>query len=206
MPTADKIDLFKLHKADYAAPKRPALVELDPVVYLAISGRGGPESEEFQARIGALYGMAYTVKMTRKFGGRQDYTICKLETRWWTGDDDPDLEGVPREDWRWTLMIRTPEFVEQGELDEAARKLTEKNKGACTDAVALETLAEGRCVQMLHVGPYENEPETVEAMRAFAAGEGLRFDGLHHEIYLSDPRRVAPERLKTILRRPVAQR
>jgi hypothetical protein len=100
-------------------------------------------------------------------------------------------------------LIRTPEFVRAAEIKKAAAVLLEKGKPADVKEVKLEPLAEGRCVQMLHVGPYDKEPETVSAMQAFAESKGLALHGLHHEIYISDPRRVPPERLKTILRHPV---
>jgi hypothetical protein len=209
MATTDKIDLFKLHKNEYVAPRQPALVTIKPAQYLAISGQGAPGGEAFTDRIGALYGAAYTIKMTRKFAGKQDYVIGKLECQWWvdgkSGECDGDaLDSVPPDSWRWRLLIRTPDFIGQPDLDEATAKLQEKGKGGAElGDVVLTTVAEGDCVQMLHVGPYEREPETVATMRAMAVAEGLTVHGRHHEIYLSDPRRVAPEKLRTILRLPV---
>lgn len=202
MKTPDKIDLYKLHKDDYVAPKKPVLVDLKPATYLAISGQGAPGGEAFTAAIGALYGMAYTIKMTRKFGGQQDYGVCKLEGQWWS-DGTPELAKVPREQWRWNLLIRTPAFVTPDELDRAAAVLLKRGKEQEVKRVRLESLAEGPCVQMLHVGPYDQECETIAVMQQFVEKQGFKFHGRHHEIYLSDPRRVAPERLKTILREPV---
>ena len=202
MKVQEKIDLYKSHKKDYAAPKKPALVDLKPATYLAINGQGAPGGEPFTAAIGALYGMAFTIKMTRKFGGQQDYGVCKLESQWWS-DRTPDLSQVAREQWRWNLLIRTPEFVTPAELERAVAVLLKRGKGQEVKRVRLESLSEGRCVQMLHVGPYDQECETIAVMRQFAEKQGLQFYGRHHEIYLSDPRRVAPERLKTILREPV---
>jgi hypothetical protein len=197
MATTMKLDLFKEHKDEYAAPKAPALVEVSPAHYLAIDGRGEPGGEEFQTAIGALYGIAFTIKMTRKMEGLGDYVVCKLEALWWDTDR-------PRSDWSWKMMIRTPDFVGKADLKSAAAKLVEKNKGEGADRVKLEKLEEGRCVQMLHVGPYEREHETIAGMMDFAEENGLKVAGRHHEIYVSDPRRVPPERLKTILRYPVA--
>ncbi len=202
MAVDDKIDLFKLHKDEYAAPKKPTIVRTKKTRYLAVEGRGGPGSDAFQAKIGALYGMAYTIKMTRKFAGEQDYTICKLEGIYWA-DGDADVAELPKDEWCWQLMIRTPDFVKQKELDRAAATLEEKGKGEGARDVRLESLSEGKCVQMLHVGPYESEPETIARMQEFMAEEGLTPAGRHHEIYVSDPRRVPQERLKTILRQPV---
>jgi hypothetical protein len=200
----EKIDLYKVHEADYAAPRAPALVTVGKAKYLAIAGQGAPGSETFSAAIGALYGVAYTAKMTRKFSGGQDYVVCKLEAQWW-GEDGPDFSAAPPEAWRWKLMIRTPDFVTRKDLAQAINTLLKRGKETEVERVALESVAEGRCVQMLHVGPYEKEPETIDAMKAFAASRGLQFRGLHHEIYLSDPRRVAPAKLKTILRMPVGR-
>ena len=203
MKALPKIDLYKLHKADYAAARKPALVRLKPATYLAISGQGAPGGDEFTASIGALYGMAFTIKMTRKFAGQQDYSVCKLEGQWWTDGPDSSLAKAPREKWFWNLMIRTPEFIKEKDLEQAAAALVKRGKGANVERVQLETLDEGDCVQMLHVGPYDKECETIALMEAFAEKQQLRFAGRHHEIYLSDPRRVPPERLKTILRHPV---
>lgn len=203
MKALPKLDLYKAHKADYAAPRKPALVRLKPATYLAISGQGAPGGDEFTASIGALYGMAFTIKMTRKFGGQQDYSVCKLEGQWWANGSDAGLAKAPKEQWRWKLMIRTPEFIKEKDLEQAAGVLAKRGKGANVERVGLETLDEGDCVQMLHVGPYEKEHETIALMEAFAEKQQLRFHGRHHEIYLSDPRRVPPERLKTILRHPV---
>ena len=206
MQKTEKVDLFKLHKDQYVAPKQPELVEIEKAKYLAISGRGEPGGEEFVAKIGALYGMAFTVKMTRKFAGEQDYVICKLQCQLWMDDENQDFSAVPKEQWNWKLLIRTPDFVQDSELNDAVQKLLEKGKEPEVRQVKFESFTEGLCVQMLHVGPYEKENETVSKMAAFAELQGLELYGLHHEIYLSDPRRVPPERLKTILRHPVRKK
>jgi len=205
MASAEKIDLYKRHKDQYAARKTPILLTVDEGSYLTIDGRGAPGGPEFEDKIGALYAMAYTVKMTRKFDGAQDYVICKLEAVWWLDDPDQSFETAPPETWNWKLMIRTPDFVAPDELERAATKLIEKGKTEQTRHVRLERLAEGRCVQMLHVGPYEEEGRSFTQMEAFARDQGLVLHGRPHEVYLSDPRRVAPEKLKTILRHPVRE-
>lgn len=206
MQKTEKVDLYKLHKDQYIAPKQPQLVDIEKAKYLAISGRGEPGGEEFVAKIGALYGMAFTVKMTRKFAGEQDYVICKLQCQMWMDDENPDFSAVPKEQWNWRLLIRTPDFVQDNELVEAAEKLLEKGKEPEVKQVKFESFTEGLCVQMLHIGPYDEEGETVSKMETFAQQQGLEFYGKHHEIYLSDPRRVPPEQLKTILRHPVRKK
>jgi hypothetical protein len=191
----EKVDLYKLHKADYVTPKEPVFVRIGAAKYLTVEGQGEPGGEMFQSMLGALYAAAYTIKMTKKFAG-QDYKVCGLEGLWW------GFEGA-RETWRWKLIIRVPEFIAARDLKDAVARLKEKGKGDLPEKVRLETIKEGRCVQMLHVGPYSAEPATVERMKAFAEASGLSLRGPHHEIYLSDPRRVAPEKLRTILRFPV---
>ena len=195
-----KLDLYKLHKDEYVTPKKPVLIRVKPAQYLAIRGKGAPGGERFTACIGALYGMAFTIKMARKFSGKQDYTVCKLEGQWFF---DGDPQKVPRDKWEWKLMIRTPDFIGKNDQKEALATLLKRGKAPEVKSVELEKIEEGDCVQMLHMGPYDQEHETIEMMKRLAAEKGFGFSGPHHEIYLSDPRRVPPERLRTILREPV---
>jgi hypothetical protein len=188
-----KLDLYKTCKAEYAAPRRPTMVAVKPAQYLAIEGQGSPGGQEFVAGIGALYNVAFTVKMARKRAGKE-YAICKLECAW------ENLQA-PRDKWKWQLLIRTPDFINAKDLQAAGVKLAAK--GPRIAQVQLVKLEEGSCVQMLHVGPYDKEPETMGQMEEFAAEARLRAAGRAHEIYLSDPRRVAPAKLRTILRLPV---
>ncbi len=201
MAKLDKIDLYKLHKDEYVARPKPALIQCKPAQYLAIAGQGAPGGERFSACIGALYAVAFTIKMTRKFAGRQDYAVCKLEGQWFF---EGDPAGIPKDQWRWKLMIRTPDFITEADRKQAVAILLKKGKAREVQDVALERIKEGQCVQMLHVGPYDRECETIAMMQTFTESHGLHFVGPHHEIYLSDPRRVPPERLKTILREPVS--
>jgi hypothetical protein len=201
--TKEKIDLYKLHKAEYVALRKPSLIQTKPAMYLAISGRGAPGGEDFQARIGALYSMAFTIKMTRKFEGREDYAVSKLEGQYWSDSVEGDFSRVPPGEWQWTLLIRTPDFIVQEDLDKAIAALEKRGKSPLSREVKLQAIDEGHCVQMLHVGPYEREKETIQNMLAFAVSKGFVPHGRHHEIYLSDPRRISPEHLKTILRLPI---
>ncbi len=201
MKTAEKIDLYKLHKDAYVAARKPGLVDVRKANYLVIEGEGAPGGTPFTDAIGALYGVAFTVKMTRKFAGQQDYAVCKLEAQWWTKGRRQLCGDMSKSCWK--LMIRTPDFIKKSEVARAISVLQKRGKGGASTRVQLESIAEGKCVQALHVGPYDAEPATVATMKAFADARGLRFDGPHHEIYLSDPRRVPPARLRTILRQPV---
>lgn len=205
--SGEKIDVFKFFKAEYKAGKKPALVETSRSMYLAVEGKGAPSDDEFQAAIEALYGMAYTIKMGRKKDGKGDYTIGKLEGIYWTAGGQ-DLASTPADQWCWSLMIRTPEVVDgypiiTEDLETAVSRLRDKKKDKGTERVKLVHLEEGSCVQILHVGPYEKEHETLAIMEEYCRAENLAVHGRHHEIYLSDPRRVAPEKLKTILRASV---
>ncbi len=201
MKKAEKVDLYREFSKEYAATRNPALVKVGPATYLSIAGKGAPGGDAFSEAIGALYGIAFTVKMTRKFAGKGDYTVSKLEGLW---PDFTSGKAIPdKNQWNWQMMIRTPKFVTQKDVAQAIAVLQKRGKGAEVQRVRLESLKEGLCVQALHVGPYENECATIAAMKSFAEGEGLKLHGAHHEIYLSDPRRVAPAKLKTILRLPV---
>ena len=204
MPTASKLDLYKLHAAEYVKPKRPVLVATKPARYLAVDGSGDPNGPAFGAAVGALYAMAWTIKMGKKRLG-QDFKVAGLEGLWWCPGAKPGewMVDGSKSSWRWKVLIRMPDSVKARCLVMAAELLEEKGRGAGVGAVKLERIAEGKCVQMLHVGPYMDEGPTMDAMLAFAKQKGLRFTGRHHEIYLSDPRRVKPDKLKTILRHPV---
>jgi hypothetical protein len=202
MPASKKFDIYKESAADYVTPKDPVILNIKPAQYLAIAGRGEPGGKTFQSTIGALYNVAFTVKMARKFAGR-DYTVSKLEGLWWIDDSARSFLDSPPESWNWKLMIRVPAFITEKEVAASIEKLLGKNKPKEVASVKLEKLTEGKCVQVLHLGPYDKERPTIERMHAHAESNGLKFHGLHHEIYLSDPRRVAPAKLRTILRNPV---
>ena len=195
-----KLDLYRRYKQEYIAPKHPALVRVGPARYLTVSGRGDPNGPGFGAAVGALYGVAFTIKMARK-AARKDFVVAKLEGLWWGGRRGRLLIDSPRNTWRWKVLIRVPTFVGAGDLARAKQELVRRGKSGGT--VRLESMREGRVVQLLHVGPYDQEHQSLGRMQEFVHGHRLRLTGRHHEIYLSDPRRVAPGKLRTILRRPV---
>jgi hypothetical protein len=202
MKEQEKLDPFKQFKDQYKAGSKPAIIQTTPAQYLAVEGRGAPGGPVFQDCIGALYAMAFTIKMTRKFAGQGDYAVCKLEGLWFA-EERKQFCKIPQDQWRWKLMIRTPDFIKPKDLDKAVAALLSKGKAEKVKEVKLEKLDEGRCVQMLHVGPYDKVGDTIAVMEEYAKQKGLSFLGAHHEIYLSDPRRVEPARLKTILRHSV---
>ena len=196
-----KLDLYRDHKAEYVTPGQTEVIAVGPAQYLAIEGKGAPGSDVFQNAIGALYNVAFTLKM--KLKAKRDYTVCKLEGQWWS--DRENFAEAPQETWQWRLLIRTPDFVTNKDVAKTIETLIAKGKPAEVANVKLMKINEGCCLQALHTGPYSSEPVTIAAMLKRAAEDGYSLAGLHHEIYLSDPRRVAPEKLRTILRLPVTK-
>jgi len=207
---ATKLDLSKQFKELYFPPKRPGLVEVPPLDFLVVDGRGHPEGGAFQEALQALYGAAYTLKFSTKASDPSlDWKVMPLEALWWVGGvEHLGLQAVDesrKEDWEWRAMIAQPDYVTGQMLDDARQELARKKKDVPRLAdVRLERIDEGRCAQVMHVGPYNAERPTIEALHAFIDGQGLRIAGRHHEIYLGDPRRTAPEKLRTVIRYAVA--
>lgn len=198
----EKVDLFKLHKSDYSQAKSPKLINIAQASYLTIDGNGAPGGENFEDAVSALYAMAYTIKMTRKKLGLGDYVICKLEARYWSTRDEC-LSEIDKNLWQWQLMIRTPPQVTQQDIGQAAKALSSKGKTPSVNAVEMTCHTFGDCIQMLHVGAYEDEHVTIIQMMELADEQKLTPSNEHCEVYISDPRRIPPERLKTILRMPI---
>ena len=195
-----KLDMVKADKAYYNAGNTPEIVEFGPHPYLTLVGQGKQAGEEITRKVEALYPLAYGVKKHCKDQGK-DFGVPKLEGLWWVEEDTPALE-VPRSRWHWKLLIRMPDFVDS-EIVDAVQEPVAKKKNDLIREVAFEQIAEAKCVQMMHLGPYATEPETIETLLSYIEENGLSVGGLHHEIYLSDPRKTAPEKMKTIIRYPV---
>jgi hypothetical protein len=199
----NKIDLKKELKPLYTASvKEATLLTVPPLKYLMFNGYGDPDANpEFQAGIEALYAVSYTLKFMFKEAQGLDWGVPPLEGLWWMlmADFDPDR----RDDWRWTLMIPQPEAVNREVLDQALAAVKKKKPLPVLDYLRLEIYSEGQAAQILHVGPYHDVAPTIGRLHAFIKEKGYHFCGKHHEIYLSDPRRTAPEKLKTILRQPI---
>lgn len=203
-----KIDLKKVLKTLYtASAKKAALIEVPKLKFLVIDGAGDPNGNpQFQDAMEALYGVAYTLKFSLKLGPKKlDFAMMPPEALWWTDGPVP-FDKADRASWKWTLMIVQPEFVTATMVREAKKKVKAKKASARVDDVWLKSLREGPVVQILHVGPYSEEQPSIEKLQALASENGYTFTGRHHEIYFSDPRRTKPERLRTILRRPVRSR
>lgn len=202
-------DHVKNQKSLFAATVQPQLVDVPPLRFIMLDGCGSPQSPGFQDAVGALYGACYTIKFLPKQRGLalpegfEEFKVAPLEGLWGVQGGQSFYFGLDPESWEWTVMIPQPPFVSPPVLDWARGEVLRKKGNVAAGKLRLEEFAEGRCVQLLHVGPYADEPRSIDLMDHFAQEQGLRFTGKHHEIYLSDPRRTAPEKLKTILRHPV---
>lgn len=202
-----KLDLRKELKRFYTAKKKPDIIDVPPGRFLTIVGRGEPGGEVYSAGLNALYGLSYALKFRCKAEGR-DFKVMALEGLWWWDDDAIfSLEDAPpRDEWNFKSMIRQPDYVTGEMLEEVRPGVREKRPLPEVDQVRLETFHEGLSAQILHVGPYSGEQPTVDRLHAFIDEQGYRLRGRHHEIYMSDPRRTAPERIKTIIRHPIEKR
>ncbi|ABK17414.1 conserved hypothetical protein [Syntrophobacter fumaroxidans MPOB] len=201
------IDFKKQHKDLYRPPAGwPVLVDVPAMVFLMADGRGDPtKTPEFARTVETLFGIAYSLKSTfKKAGTFPDFVVPPLECLWWT-DDSSSFSFRDLHSWRWTLMIRQPEHVEPVMVAEARKQLMVKKKDRALPDVRLEACEEGPAVQALHVGAYCDEHRTIEKMHALMMENGWIARGKHHEIYLNDPRRTVPEKLKTILRQPISR-
>lgn len=204
-------DYKKEYKEFYMPPKKPTIITIPSMNYLAVRGKGDPNTPdgEYKQAIGLLYAIAFTIKMSKKIGrqieGYFDYVVPPLEGFWWQ-DGVEGVDYAHKEDFNWISLIRLPDFVTMSDFDWAINEATSKKK---TDFSKVEFLTydEGLCIQCMHVGRYDDEPATVRLMHEFIDQEGYTLDisdkRFHHEIYLSDARRVAPEKLKTVIRHPI---
>ncbi len=204
-------DYKKEYKEFYMPKNKPEIIDIPEMKYIAVRGKGDPNVEggEYKAAIGLLYGIAFTIKMSKK-GSRQiegyfDYVVPPLEGFWW----QEGIEGVDygrKEEFCWISVIRLPDFVSEKDVEWAVEEAGRK-KGQDFSKVEFLVIKEGLCVQCMHIGAYDEEPATVDKMNRYLQENGYEDDfsveRLHHEIYLSDARRVAPEKRKTVIRHPV---
>lgn len=204
-------DYKKEYKEFYLPKSKPGIVDIPPMNFLAVRGQGDPNQEggEYKAAMGLLYGIAFTIKMS-KLGGHRiegyfDYVVPPLEGFWWQ-DGSTAIDYSRKDTFRWISLIRLPDFVTEADFHWAIAEATRKKK---TDFSKVEFFSyhEGLCVQCMHVGDYDDEPATVAKMTAFLREQGYAPDitplRYHHEIYLSDARKVAPEKRRTVLRLPI---
>ncbi len=204
-------DYKKEYKEFYMPPKTPTIVTVPPMNFIAVRGKGDPNTEDgaYKRAIGLLYGIAFTIKMSKKgdrrIEGYFDYVVPPLEGFWWQ-DGLQGIDYAHKEDFKWISLIRLPDFVTKADFAWAVEEATRKKK-ADFSKVEFLTYDEGLCVQCMHIGSYDDEPATVQQMHEFIEQQGysLAISGsrFHHEIYLSDARKVAPEKLKTVIRHPI---
>lgn len=206
-------DLKKEYKEFYMPKRKPEIVNVPKANYIAVRGVGDPNEEggEYKAAIGLLYTIAFTLKMSRRIGheieGFFDYVVPPLEGFWW----QPGVQGIDysrKNSFHWISVIRLPDFIKKEDFDWAIEEATRKKKMDCSK-VEFFTMDEGLCVQMMHIGSYDDEPESVALMDAYIEAEGYVNDlsdiRFHHEIYLSDARKVEPARRKTVIRHPIKE-
>jgi hypothetical protein len=192
----------------YSAPREPVLVDVPDLRFAMVDGRGDPNTAaEYAAAVQGLYSVSYAAKfLVKKATPALDYVVMPLEGLWWA-DDPSAFTHADKAAWLWTMMIAQPDAVTEDDFEAARSKAasTAREEGVATAVrhIRLERFGEGRAAQVLHVGPYSAEGPTVARLHAFIAAQGCALAGRHHEIYLGDPRRTAPERLRTIVRQPV---
>ena len=200
----EKLDLKKQYKNLYnPSDKAPSIIEVPPLNFIMVDGHGDPNTSPlFVDAVQTLYPLAYNLKFHAKLVLKQDFTVMALEGLWWV----PDMSKFStsrKADWDWTMMILQPDFITPALFEEARKQVIAKGKAPLAEKARLETYAEGTSVQIMYYGPYADEGPTIANMHRFAIDQGYALNGKHHEIYMNDPRKVAPEKVKTIIRQPI---
>lgn len=201
----EKLEYKKLFKKFCQPKQTPEIVELPDIQVLAVEGNGSPESNDFQNAVQALYGSFYTIKFGRKKAGLgPDFSGGPLEGLWWMGDNT-GFDQTKRDEWQWKVLLWIPDFISKTDLDTAIAALKKKKPNPALEQVRLEKFEEGKAAQVMHIGPYSAEEPTITLLHKFVEQQGYKLRDKHHEIYLGDPRRSAPEKLKTIIRHPITK-
>lgn len=207
----DKFDYKKEYKDLYQPSAKPSVIDVPEMIFIAVDGQGDPNTcEEYKAAMELLYGLSFTIKMSKMNGtqpeGYFEYVVPPLEGLW-RQENTYGIDYSRKGDFIWTSMIRQPEFVTPEVFEAAKTALAKKKPHLDVSKARLMKFTEGLCVQIMHKGSYDDEPENIEKLARFAAENGYEQDfsesRLHHEIYLSDPRKCAPERLRTVIRHPI---
>ena len=204
-------DYKKEYKEFYLPKSKPEIIDIPTMNFIAVRGKGNPNEAdgEYKAAMSLLYGIAFTIKMSKKSGhvldGFFDYVVPPLEGFWWQ-DNISGIDYHHKETYQWISLIRLPDFVKKSDFDWAVAEASRKKKSDFSKAEFL-TYHEGLCVQCMHIGPFDDEPKTIALMEQFAKGLGYVIDitpsRYHHEIYLSDARRCDPQKLRTVIRHPI---
>ncbi len=209
-------DFKKEYKDLYLPTNKPVIIDVPEMRFIMVNGQGDPNTSAFyKEAVEVLYGLSYSIKMSKKGSaqpaGYFDYVVPPLEGLWWFEGNFFAGDVIGRKDeFRWVVMIRQPEFVTPEVFEAAKVSLAKKKPGIDPSIARLEDFTEGLCAQVMHIGSYDDEASTVAVLEEFIASQGYRTEmsGLrqHHEIYLSDPRKTAPEKLKTVIRHPIVKR
>ncbi|NOZ33224.1 MAG: hypothetical protein GXP01_09200, partial [Alphaproteobacteria bacterium] len=199
----EKLDFKKKLKALYLPSESDfVLVDVPKMQFLMIDGTGSPDGDAYSTAVQWLYSVIYPIKFIARKKTGKDFVVPPLEGLWWA-DDMADFVSGNKDRWKWRMMIVTPDWVDRAMFDEAVAKAAKK-LGDTPESLQLVDFDEGKCVQIMHIGPYADEGPTIARLHNdFLPANGLTVNGHHHEIYLGDPRRTAPEKLKTVLRQPV---
>lgn len=199
-----KIDLKKELKQLYNPPEKEAvIVDVPKMSFLMVDGQGDPNTaQEYKDAIEALYAVSYTLKFMIKKGKEVDYVVMPLEGLWWT-EDMTEFTMENKDAWKWTSMIMQPPYVTQELVQKALKQVEEKRNLPALSKMRFESFHEGLSLQIMHIGPYSAEGPTIERLHNFIREKGYGLRGKHHEIYLSDPRRSKPGKLKTVIRQPI---
>ena len=198
---SDPKDLIKRYYSP--AAKEPEIITIPSMNYLMIDGHGDPNNNPaYSAVVSALYTLSYTLKFELKKVGTPEYKVFPLEGLWWSSDMDSFLTG-DKSAWNWTMMMAQPEWITDTQVNKAKEKAAAKVDRAVLDKVRFEPFEEGLVMQMMHIGPYSAEGPNIARLHAFAKEKGYALFGKHHEIYIGNPQKAAPEKLKTILRQPI---
>ncbi len=199
----EKIDYKKTLKQLYKpSAKTVEIIDVPSLNYLTITGKGRPGGEEYMLALHALYPVAYTIKFWMKANKQFDYVVPPLEGLWWA-DDFSDFAKDNRDEWRWSMMIMQPEPVTQAIVDTAIKTVAaKKDAPSALNKLEFQTLHEGKCAQILHLGPFSEEGPVIQRLHDAIADRGAQLTGKHHEIYLSDMRKVTPEKYRTVIRQP----
>lgn len=211
---SDKLDYKKEYKDLYLPKTKPMIIDVPEMTFIMVDGKGDPNAEdgEYQNAMNVLYGLSYAIKMSKMSGnqpeGYFEYVVPPLEGLWWVNDEKFDgLNVTDKDKFCWTSMIRQPEFVTEEVFNWAKEELKRKKPDIDLSTARLETFTEGKCAQVMHIGPYDREPDTIRILEQYIIESGFVHDisekRRHHEIYLSDPGKTLPEKLKTVIRHPI---
>ncbi len=199
-----KLDMKKSLKSCYVSKKSIQFIEVPKIKYICFQGKGDPSvCQDYQDAMGVLYGLAYTIKFIYK-AMEKDFVVMPLEGNWWS-EPGTKFSEISRDEWLWEVMIAVPDYVEESIFDDARIKLKDKKDPKGLEKATFREIHDGLAAQFLYIGPYSDEGPYIEEMHKYVKDQGYKLRDRHREIYLSDPRRASPEKLKTIIRHPIEE-